>query len=86
MGLDPSLLGTLIGGLFSGQGLAAIPGPIIGAASAEMVKIQVHAYKITWFAFLPGTIIAAIACVFLKNPKERMNWVTGKGGAVACSQ
>lgn len=76
MGLDPSLLGALIGGLFSGQGLSVIPGPIIGAASAEMVKIQVHAYKIVWLAFLPGTIIAAIACCFLVNPTERMNWVT----------
>ncbi|BGP71293.1 hypothetical protein NBRC10513v2_004662 [Rhodotorula toruloides] len=79
MGFNPQYLGPLIGFLMSGQGLAAIPnitGPMIGAASAALKETQAHAYKIVWFAFLPGSILAAIGCAMFHNPKERMNWVT----------
>lgn len=64
----------------SGQGLEAIPGvsgPILGAASAALKETEAHAYKITWFSFLPGAIIAAVGCALFKNPKERMNWLVG---------
>ncbi|BGP33028.1 hypothetical protein JCM10296v2_004817 [Rhodotorula toruloides] len=79
MGFNPQYLGPLIGFLLSGQGLAAIPnitGPMIGAASAALTETQAHAYKIVWFAFLPGSILAASGCAMFHNPKERMNWVT----------
>ncbi|GAA6018948.1 hypothetical protein JCM10207_009210 [Rhodosporidiobolus poonsookiae] len=79
LGFNPQYIGALIGFLSSGQGLAAIPdvnGQILGAASAAMKNTQAHGYKITWLAFLPGAVIAAIGCALLKNPKDRMNWVT----------
>ncbi|BGP57389.1 hypothetical protein JCM8202_005031 [Rhodotorula sphaerocarpa] len=78
LGFDPQYLGQLIGFLNSGQGLDAIPGingRIIGAASAAMKETQAHGYKITWFAFLPGSILAALGCACFKNPKDRMNWI-----------
>lgn len=81
MGFNPQYIGALIGFLMSGQGLAAIPditGPMIGAASAALKETQAHAYKIVWFAFLPGSILAAIGCALFKNPKERMTWVVGQ--------
>lgn len=52
-------------------------GQILGAASAAMKATQAHGYKIVWFAFLPGSIIAAIGCACLRNPSDRMNWVVG---------
>ena len=63
----------------SGQGLDAIPGvngQILGAASAALKSTQSHGYKIVWLAFLPGAILAAIGCAFLKNPTDRMNYIT----------
>ncbi|GAA5869827.1 hypothetical protein JCM8547_005853 [Rhodosporidiobolus lusitaniae] len=79
LGFDPSNLGGLIVGLSTGQGLDTLPGAtgqVLGAASAAMKSVEVHGYKIVWFAFLPGSIVAAIGCALLKNPKDRMNWVT----------
>lgn len=52
-------------------------GQILGAGSAALKATQVHGYKIVWFTFLPGSVIAALGCALLKNPKNRMNWVTG---------
>lgn len=78
LGFNPQYLGQLIGFLMSGQGLDAIPGingQIIGAASAAMKATQAHGYKITWFAFLPGAVLAAIGCACFENPKDRMNWI-----------
>ncbi|BGO92385.1 hypothetical protein NBRC10512_005070 [Rhodotorula toruloides] len=78
LGFNPQYVGQLIGFLMSGQGLEAIPGvsgPILGAASAALKETEAHAYKITWFSFLPGAIIAAVGCALFKNPKERMNWL-----------
>ncbi|GJN88262.1 hypothetical protein Rhopal_001227-T1 [Rhodotorula paludigena] len=79
LGFDPANIGSLIVGLTTGQGIATIPGvtgQILGAGSAALKATEVHGYKIVWFAFLPGSIIAALGCALLKNPKERMNWVT----------
>lgn len=78
LGFDPTYIGPLIGFLSSGQGLDAIPGvsgQIIGAAADALHSTQAYGYKITWLAFLPGPVIAAVGCAFLINPKERMNWV-----------
>ncbi|KAG0663204.1 hypothetical protein C6P46_002793 [Rhodotorula mucilaginosa] len=78
LGFNPQYLGQLIGFLMSGQGLDAIPGingQIIGAASAAMKATQAHGYKITWFAFLPGAVLAAIGCACFENPKDRINWI-----------
>ncbi|KPV74788.1 uncharacterized protein RHOBADRAFT_53726 [Rhodotorula graminis WP1] len=78
LGFDPSNIGALIVGLTTGQGIATIPGAtgqVLGAASAALKETEVHGYKIVWFVFLPGCIIAAIGSAFLVNPRERMNWV-----------
>ncbi|ORY86666.1 major facilitator superfamily domain-containing protein [Leucosporidium creatinivorum] len=76
LGFDPINVGALIGFLSSGQGMPeGTTGQMLGAASAAMKSTQAHGYKIVWFAFLPGSIIAAIGCACLKNPRERMNWV-----------
>ncbi|BGP55451.1 hypothetical protein JCM8202v2_003055 [Rhodotorula sphaerocarpa] len=77
LGFNPQYLGPLIGFLSSGKGLEAIPGvtpQILGAAAAAMKHVEAEAYKIVWFAFLPGGIIAVICCACFKNPKSRMNW------------
>lgn len=61
----------------SGQGLEAVQGAtpqILGAASAALKKTQVDGYKIVWFAFFPGGIIAVICCALFDNPHHRMNW------------
>lgn len=78
LGLDPAHITDLIVYLFSGQGLAAIPDAtpaIVTAARSAMFKVEAHAYKIVWFAFLPGCILAAAICLIMRNPSERMNWV-----------
>ena len=78
MGFNPANLTQLIIAVLSHGPLDKVPGvtgPIIGAVMAEVAKVNAHGYKITWFAFLPATFIAAIACAFLKNPKDRMNWI-----------
>ncbi|KAK4057263.1 hypothetical protein OIO90_001760 [Microbotryomycetes sp. JL221] len=78
LGLPPSSIGPLIGSFFSHSDPSKIPGvsgQIVGAAFQAAKEVQAHAYKITWFAFLPGTVIAAVICVFFHNPKDRMNWV-----------
>ena len=38
-------------------------------------ETEAHAYKIVWLSFLPGCIIAAGICLFMRNSSERMNWV-----------
>lgn len=40
-----------------------------------MKETQAYGYKITWFAFLPGAVLAAIGCACFQNPKDRMNWI-----------
>lgn len=78
MGFPPQNIGQLIGGVLSHGSLAGIEGltgPITGAVFAAVNKVTAHAYLTTWLSFLPGTIIAAIACAFMHNPKERMNWI-----------
>ena len=78
LGFNPQYLGQLIGFLFSGQGLAAIPGingQILGAASTALKNTQAAGYSKVWWAFLPGTVIAAVLCVFLRNPVDRLNYV-----------
>ncbi|KAH8658501.1 major facilitator superfamily domain-containing protein [Xylariales sp. PMI_506] len=75
LGFDMDKLGALIGALESGTGISDFSNQIIGAASVAMTQVEVHGYKITWLAFLPGTVLAAIACIFLQNPTDRMNWV-----------
>ncbi|GAA6037989.1 hypothetical protein JCM8097_009528 [Rhodosporidiobolus ruineniae] len=79
LGFDPANIGGLIVGLSTGQGLATLPGAtgqVLGASSAAMKAVQAHGYRITWYAFLPGAVIAAVGCALLQNPKDRMNWVT----------
>ncbi|GAA5854279.1 hypothetical protein JCM9279_005106 [Rhodotorula babjevae] len=78
LGFDPRNIGALIVGLTTGQGIATIPGAtgqVLGAASAALKETEVHGYKIVWFVFLPGCVIAAIGSAFLINPRERMNWI-----------
>lgn len=80
LGFDPRNIGALIVGLTTGQGIATIPGAtgqVLGAGSAALKATEVHGYKIVWFVFLPGCVIAAIGSAFLVNPKERMNWIVG---------
>lgn len=84
LGFNPQYLRPLIGFLSSGKGLEAIPGvtpQILGAAAAAMKHVEAEAYKIVWFAFLPGGIIAVICCACFKNPKSRMNWTVGESNA-----
>lgn len=62
----------------SGQGLDKIPGingRILGAGLAALHKTEAHAYKIVWLSFLPGCVVAAAICLFMRNSSERMNWV-----------
>ena len=78
MGLPPQSLGPLIVSFFSHSDPSKVPGatrPIIGAAFQAAKEVQAHGYKIVWFSFLPGTVIAALVCILFHNPKERMNWV-----------
>ncbi|THX01120.1 MFS general substrate transporter [Aureobasidium pullulans] len=78
LGFNPQHLGQLIGFYFSGQGLDKIPGingQILGAGLEALHKTEAHAYKIVWLSFLPGCIIAAGICLFMRNSSERMNWV-----------
>ncbi|KAK4051413.1 hypothetical protein OIV83_002897 [Microbotryomycetes sp. JL201] len=77
-GLPPQSIGPLIVSFFSHSDPSTIPGatgPIIGAAFGAAKQVQADAYKIVWFAFLPGTVIAAIACASFRNPRDRMNYV-----------
>ncbi|KAK4057264.1 hypothetical protein OIO90_001761 [Microbotryomycetes sp. JL221] len=78
MGLPPQSIGPLIVSFFSHSDPSTVPGatgPIIGAAFTAAKEVQAHGYKIVWFAFLPGTVIAAVVCALFHNPRERMNWV-----------
>ncbi|KAF4556637.1 Efflux pump-like protein 4 [Elsinoe fawcettii] len=78
LGFNPEYIGQLIRFYFSGQGLDAIPGingQIIGAGLEALHQTEAHAYKIVWLSFLPGCIIAAGVCLFMRNTSERMNWV-----------
>ncbi|GAA5865110.1 hypothetical protein JCM3774_002134 [Rhodotorula dairenensis] len=77
LGFNPQFLGPLIGFLMSGKGLEAVQGAtpqILGAASAALKNTEADAYKIVWFAFLPGGVIAVICCALFENPQHRMNW------------
>lgn len=81
LGFNPRFLGPLIGFLMSGQGLEAVQGAtpqILGAASAALKHTEVEGYKIVWFAFLPGGILAVLCCVLFENPRSRMNWTVGE--------
>ncbi|KAM0789205.1 hypothetical protein ACM66B_000050 [Microbotryomycetes sp. NB124-2] len=78
LGLPPTSIGPLIVSFFSHSDPSKVPGatgPIIGAAFAAAKQTQADAYRIVWYAFLPGTVIAAVVCVLFHNPKERMNYV-----------
>lgn len=78
MGFPPQNIGQLIGAVLSHGSLAGIEGltgPITGAVFAEVARVTAHGYLIVWMAFLPATIVAAVACAFLKNPKDRMNFI-----------
>ncbi|KAM0789204.1 hypothetical protein ACM66B_000049 [Microbotryomycetes sp. NB124-2] len=78
LGLPPTSIGPLIVSFFSHSDPSKVPGatgPIIGAAFDAAKQVQAHGYKIVWFAFLPGTVLAALACALFHNPKERMNAV-----------
>lgn len=81
LGFNSRFLGPLIGFLMSGKGLEAVQGAtpqILGAASAALKHTEAEGYKIVWFAFLPGGIIAVLCCVLFENPKSRMNWTVGE--------
>ncbi|KAH8083141.1 major facilitator superfamily domain-containing protein [Filobasidium floriforme] len=78
LGFNPSNLGSLIGALLSHGSTSSIPGitpRILGAAMGGMASAQAYAFRITWFAFLPATVIAAAAAACFRNPKDRMNWI-----------
>lgn len=78
LGFNPAHIGQLIGFYFSGQGLDKIPGingRILGAGLAALHETEAHAYKIVWLSFLPGCVVAAAICLFMRNSSERMNWV-----------
>ncbi|KAG9557648.1 MFS general substrate transporter, partial [Aureobasidium melanogenum] len=78
LGFNPAHIGQLIGFYMSGQGLDKIPGVngrILGAGLAALHKTEAHAYKIVWLSFLPGCVVAATICLFMRNSSERMNWV-----------
>ncbi|KAK4051412.1 hypothetical protein OIV83_002896 [Microbotryomycetes sp. JL201] len=77
-GLPPQSIGPLIVSFFSHSDPSKIPGatgPIIGAAFGAAKQVQADAYRIVWYAFLPGTIIAAVVCAFFHQPRDRMNWI-----------
>ncbi|KAK4051421.1 hypothetical protein OIV83_002905 [Microbotryomycetes sp. JL201] len=77
-GLPPQSIGPLIVSFFSHSDPSTIPGatgPIIGAAFQAAKQVQADGYKIVWFAFLPGTVLAALGCVAFRSNADRMNWV-----------
>ncbi|SGY34004.1 BQ5605_C002g01577 [Microbotryum silenes-dioicae] len=78
LGFSPANLTPLIIAVLSGRGIAGVPGitpTIASAASLAAKQVEAHAYKIVWYAFLPGAILAAVGCALFRNPTERMNWV-----------
>ncbi|KAM0750503.1 MFS general substrate transporter [Meredithblackwellia eburnea MCA 4105] len=77
-GFNPANLTALITALLSGQGISAVPGitpEIIAACGSAAANVEAHGYRIVWYAFLPGSVLAAVGCALFRNPKERMDWI-----------
>lgn len=83
MGVAPENVGKVIEDFLSHNfaGLAQIPGVsgrVIGAIVEASNALAIQGFKVVWFAFLPGAVIATIGSCFLINPKDRINMIVGK--------
>lgn len=49
---------------------------IVGAGIDAIKNAQAKSYALVWAVYTPATLLAMIACCFLKPTKKHMNWAT----------